>query len=255
MHNEQVSKPQQSSLPRAFFRMLGDSVRYRGVVKTARYVGSELWEMTLDMLPERKRSRFGDIDYDCDFGVDTTWARLPLRVRLRELTTERLYQPTDPDEFRDLMAKVMIDFADFVFVDLGSGKGRALLMASEYPFREIIGVEIQAELNAIAEQNIERFHPEHQKCTNIRTICGDARDYEFPAEPLLLYLFNPFPEYVFERVLSNLKRSLEEHPRPAFVVYNTPLAKGPIETVSFLQKLREADRYQIYRARSTARPK
>src|SRR3954451_3471762 len=221
VHNEEVSKAQQPSLPRAFVRMLGESMRYRGVVKTARYVGKELWEMTLDMLPERKRSRFGDIDYDCDFGVDTTWARLPLSVRLRELTTERLYQPTDPGEFRDLMAKVLVDFADFVFVDLGSGKGRALLMASEYPFREIIGVEIQAELNRIAEENIERFHPEQQKCTNIRTICMDARDYEFSPEPLLLYLFNPFPEYVFETVLGNLRRSLQEHPRPVFVVYNT----------------------------------
>jgi tRNA1(Val) A37 N6-methylase TrmN6 len=149
----------------------------------------------------------------------------------------------------------MIDFADFVFVDLGSGKGRALLMASEYPFREIVGVEIQAELNAIAEQNIERFHPEQQKCTKIRTICMDARDYEFSPEPLLLYLFNPFPEYVFETVLKNLKRSLDEHPRQAFIVYNTPFAAEPIESVPFLQKLRESDRYQIYRARSTARPK
>ena len=235
--------------------MLRESIRYRGVLKTAKYVGSEIWEMTLDMLPERKRSRFGDIDYDCDFGVDTTWARLPISVRLRELTTERLYQPTDPQEFHDLMAKVLIDFADFVFVDLGSGKGRALLMASEYPFREIIGVEIQAELNAIAEQNLQRFHPEQQKCTKIRTMRMDARDFEFPNEPLLLYLFNPFPEYVFETVLSNLRRSLEAHPRQAFVIYNTPLAKDAIEGVPFLQKLRETQRYQIYRARSSARPK
>jgi SAM-dependent methyltransferase len=235
--------------------MLRESTRYRGVMKTARYVGKEVWEIALDMLPERKRSRFGDIDYDCDFGVDTTWARLPLSVRLRELTTERLYQPTDPQEFRDLMAKVLIDFADFVFVDLGSGKGRALLIASEYPFREIIGVEIQAELNAIAEQNIERFHPEQQKCKKIKTMCMDAREFKFPNEPLLLYLFNPFPEYVFETVVNNLKRSLAEHPRPAFVVYNTPFAAGPIESAPFLQKLRETERYQIYRARTTARPK
>jgi SAM-dependent methyltransferase len=235
--------------------MVRESIRYRGVAKTARYVISEIWQMTLDMLPERKRSRFGDIDYDCDFGVDTTWARLPLSVRLRELTTERLYQPTEPQEFRDLMAKVLVDFADFVFVDLGSGKGRALLLASEYPFREIVGVEIQAELHRIAEENIQRFHPEQQKCTNIESVCMDARDFEFPNEPLLLYLFNPFPEYVFETVVQNLKKSLEEHPRPAVVVYNTPFAAGPIESAPFLQKLRETERYQIYRARSTARPK
>jgi SAM-dependent methyltransferase len=242
-------------LPRAFVRMLRDSIRYRGVVKTARYLASEAREMLLDALPERKRSRFGDIDYDCDFGVDTTWARLPLSVRLRELTTERLYQPTEPGEFRELMAKVLIDYADFVFIDLGSGKGRALLLASEYPFREVIGVEIQPELHAIAEQNILRFHPAERKCEHIESVCMDAREFKFPPEPLLLYLFNPFPEYVFERVLANLKRSLQEHPRPAFIVYNTPLAKDAIEGQAFLQKLRETDRYQIYRAQTTARPK
>lgn len=235
--------------------MLRESVRYRGVRKTVRYLGAELWQMLLDMLPERKRSRFGDIDYDCDFGVDTTWARLPLRVRLRELTTERLYQPTEPTEFRELLSQALIDYSDFVFIDLGSGKGRALLMASEYPFKRIIGVEIQPHLHAIAQQNIARFTSPDQKCADIQAICMDAREYSFPFEPLLLYLFNPFPEYVFSTVLANLESSLIEHPRPAVIIYNTPLAKSAIESAEFLQKLRDTDRYQIYRAKTEATPK
>ncbi len=230
--------------------MLRDSVRFRGIVGTAKYVGGELWEMFLDSLPERRRSRFGDIDYDCDFGVDTTWARLPWKVRFRELTTERLYQPTEPQEFRDLLAKVLVDFEDYIFIDLGSGKGRALLMATEYPFKEIIGVEIQPELHKIAEQNVSRFGSPEQKCRDIRLWCGDAREFEFPTEPTVLYLFNPFPEYVFKTVLANLERSLHEHPRQLYVVYNTPLAKSVIENAPFLQKLRETERYQIYRART-----
>lgn len=235
-------------LLRAFGRMLRESVRFRGVTGTAKYLGGELREMFLDSLPERRRSRFGDIDYDCDFGVDTTWARLPWRVRLRELTTERLYQPTEPQEFRDLMAMVLVDFTEFIFIDLGSGKGRALLMASEYPFREIIGVEIQPDLHSIAEQNIARFSSPEQRCSNIRLLCRDARDFEFPPHPTVLYLFNPFPGYVFETVLANLEASLRQHSRQLYIIYNTPLAKTAIESAGFLQKLRDTERYQIYRA-------
>lgn len=245
---------EQPTLVRAFARMLRDSVRHRGWFRTSRYLAQQAWEMFLDTLPERRRSRFGDIDYDCDFGVDTTWARLPWSVRLRELTTERLYQPTEPEEFRDLLSKLFVDFADFTFIDLGSGKGRALLLASEYPFRQIIGVEIQPELHAIAEQNIVAFSSPTQKCNRISLWCGDAREFAFPSEPLVLYLFNPFPEYVFQTVLANIEASLRRHPRPIYIVYNTPLAKEPIESAAFLQKLRETDRYQLYRARSSARP-
>jgi hypothetical protein len=228
--------------------MLRESIQHRGIVGTLKFLGGEAKEIFLDSLPERRRSRFGDIDYDCDFGVDTTWARLPWRVRLRELAAERLYQPTDPQEFRELMAAVLIDFADFTFIDLGAGKGRALLMASEYPFREIIGVEIQPELHAIAEQNIACFSSPEQRCRNVTSICVDAREYEFPNAPTLLYLFNPFPDYVFETVLRKLEKSISDHPRPVYIVYNTPMEKTVIERARFLQKLRETDRYQIYRA-------
>jgi SAM-dependent methyltransferase len=240
----------QPGLASAFARMLRESIRYRGVFATLKYLGEEVREIILDTLPERRRSRFGDIDYDCDFGVDTTWARLPWRVRLRELTTERLYQPSEPQEFRELMSKVMIDFADYTFIDLGSGKGRALLLASEYPFRKIIGVEIQRDLHDIAEQNIARFSSPEQKCSYIVSWFGDARNFEFPNEPLLVYLFNPFPEYVFATVLANVEKTWREHPRPIYIVYNTPLAKSAIEGASFLQKLRDTDRYQLYRART-----
>lgn len=245
---------QQPTIARAFARMVHESIRHRGVPQTVRFLAQQAWEIILDTLPERRRSRFGDIDYDCDYGVDTTWARLPWRVRLRELTTERLYQPTEPEEFKDLMSKVLVDFCEYTFLDLGSGKGRALLLASEYPFQKIIGVEIQPDLHRIAEENIARFSSPEQKCRRISVWCGDARTFVFPPEPLLLYLFNPFPEYVFEKVLANLEESLRSHPRSIYIVYNTPLAKGPIENAAFLEKLRETDRYQLYRARGVSLP-
>lgn len=227
---------------------LRDSVRQRGAWGTAKCFAEQLGLFIRDSFPDRRRSRFGDIDFDCDFGVDTTWARLPLSVRLRELFTERLYQPTDPTEFHDVLAQVPADFTPFVFIDLGSGKGRALLLASEYPFREIIGIEVQPELNRIAQENIIRFPSEGRLCRRISSLCMDARDFQFPDDPILLYLFNPFPDYVLRTVMMNLEDSLRVRPRPAFIIYNTPMEIHVFDTIDYLKEIHLRENFRIYKS-------
>ncbi len=236
---------QPPSLPVLARNFLRDSVRHRGAWPTIKKLSQEFWLFLRDSMPDRRRSRFGDIDYDCDFGVDTTWARLPLGVRLRELFLERQYQPTDPQEFREVVARVEAELSQFVFIDMGSGKGRVLLMACDYPFREIIGVELQPELHRIAQENILRFEGTGN-CGRVSSVCMDARDFEFPDEPLFLYLFNPFPDYVLERVIRNLRTSLRQKPRPAVVLYNTPWEKHIFEQADFLKKSYEDEHFQIY---------
>jgi len=212
------------------------------------YLGAQAWELARDSMPDRRRGRFGDIDYDCDYGVDTTWARLPIGVRLREVFTERLYQPTVPDEFSEIMQYLAtVDFTEFAFIDLGSGKGRALLLAAMYPFREVIGVEMQRELHRIAESNIANFDAAGQQCRDLRSVCQDAREFDFPPMPLVLYLFNPFPVYVMEDVIANLRRSLQAGPRPVYVLYNAPWEKQVLEQAEFLEKFAETSQYILYR--------
>ena len=185
------------SLASAVLRWQRDSFRARGLAGSFRYLAEQFVECVKDSLPERRRSRFGDIDYDCDHAVDTTWARLPISVRLREVFSERLYQPTVEEEFAEIMQHLAtVDFETFTFIDLGSGKGRALLLAAMYPFAHIVGVEVQPELDAIARQNIERFDESGQQCHSIESVCADAREYDFPLTDLVVYLFNPFPDYV-----------------------------------------------------------
>ena len=231
-----------------FSGWLRDSLRKRGAWGTARNFAQLFGLFLRDSMPDRQKSRFGDIDYDCDYGVDTTWARLPMSVRLREVFTERQYQPTDPQEFHTVIRRVKADLSRFVFIDMGSGKGRALLMACDYPFQEIIGVEVQPELHRIAQENILRFDGT-RKCGRVSSVCMDARDFEFPDEPLFLYLFNPFPDYVMERVVSNLRDSLQRNPRPAYILYNTPWEKHVFTRADFLEKIYEDFNFQIYRAR------
>jgi SAM-dependent methyltransferase len=239
------------SLVAAALRWQRDSLRARGLLGSLRYLAGQIVECIQDAMPERRRSRFGDIDYDCDHAVDTTWARLPLSVRMREIFSERLYQPTVEEEF----AAIMRHFADFdlntfTFIDLGSGKGRALLLAAMYPFARIVGVEVQPELEAIAHRNLEAVAGNGQRCHRIESLCADAREYNFPPENLVLYLFNPFPDYVLREVLQNLANSARRSPRQIFVLYNAPFEKQEFERIPELEKFYEVSQYQLYRVRT-----
>ena len=60
-----------------------------------------------------------------------------------------------------------IDYSDFVFVDYGSGKGRTLLVAAEFPFKKIVGVEIAQELHAIAGKNVDQYRGNNRKCARV----------------------------------------------------------------------------------------
>jgi hypothetical protein len=79
------------------------------------------------------------------------------------------YFPIEPDRFQRVLESFDIALEGLTFIDFGSGKGRTLLMASEYPFRQIIGLEFSPELHRIAESNITRYFSPTQKCRKIRS--------------------------------------------------------------------------------------
>ena len=132
-----------------------------------------------------------------------------------------------------------LDFPDFVFLDLGSGKGRTLLMASDYPFRRIVGVELLPALHQAAQDNLSKYRSESQKCFALESICADATEFLFPAEPIVLYLFNPFPEAGLRRMIANLEQSLREHPRTVYVLYHNPLLEHVLSESARLARLVE----------------
>jgi SAM-dependent methyltransferase len=129
------------------------------------------------------------------------------------------------------------EWSRFTFVDLGSGKGRALLLASRFPFRKIIGVEISAELSAAAKENVRVFAAPWQMCREIKTVCGDATAFEFPGGPMVIYLYDPFLPPVLKRCLKNLARNLEADPREVYVVYVHPEFQRELERVPGMTKV------------------
>ncbi len=218
-----------------------------GTLSATRQLVRELYEFLRDSLPDRRRQRYGDIDYDFNFHVNTTGATVSWCERLLGHFLSP-YQPTEPDLFHEMLAALAIDFSQFTFVDLGSGKGRTLLMASDYPFRRILGVELLPELNQAAQENIRAYRSPAQKCFVVESICGDARDFVFPEEPTVLYLFNPVSETILREVIGKLEKSLVERPCPIQILYHNPLLERVLEESSLLRKTSSTHQYSIYEA-------
>jgi hypothetical protein len=228
-----------------------DSLRHRGLGGSLRYYARELIDMLRDLTPERRRSRYGDIDFDFDHNVDTTWATVSLRTRLREWLSGGQYQPSEPAAFRGMIDSIPAPLDGFTFIDLGSGKGRTLLMASSYPFRRILGMELLDELNAVAVRNIARYRSDEQKCFAIESRAGDARHFEFPPEPMVLYLFNPFPRHIWREVLANLHTSLLAAPRPLYLIYHNPVHEDIVAAEKWLQERTRTHQFILFEENQT----
>ena len=74
-----------------------------------RYYAVGGFELLRDLTPNRRRSRYGDIDFDFDNGVDTTWATVSLRTRIRELLSGGQYQPSEPELFHEILRAVPVN--------------------------------------------------------------------------------------------------------------------------------------------------
>jgi len=239
-----------SSFPQQFWSGLRgwwrEQARAKGAASTCSLLLRNLWAFVRESTPERRRRRYGDMEYDWENRVNTTSGTVGWRVRLLGLFCSA-YQPTEPALFREMMASLPIEFDQFTFVDLGSGKGRTLLMASEYPLRRIVGVELIEELHRAAEENIRAYRSATQRCAHVESVLGDAREFELPEEPLVLYLFNPLPEHALSNVLQRLERSLERAPRPVWVIYHNPLLESVLGATRFLEKTGGTSQYSLYR--------
>jgi SAM-dependent methyltransferase len=108
------------------------------------------------------------------------------------------------------------------FVDFGAGKGRVLLIAAEYGFRKIVGVEFSPKLCEYARQNIEIFKKRNPVPIEIDIVQSDVTTYPIQPDQEVFFMFNPFGEAVMAQVLANLRRSVEVAPRRIWLIYNTP---------------------------------
>ncbi len=144
------------------------------------------------------------------------------------------------------MERLPIDFREFTFIDLGSGKGRALLMASDYPFRRVVGVELLPELHAIAQQNVRLYTCDRQQCRTYELHCCDAREFDLPPVPLVIFMFDPFPPDILRDVLAGIENSVRQSPRRVLVAYQNPVSKQVFEEFKTFRKITGNIAYAVF---------
>jgi SAM-dependent methyltransferase len=272
--NAQLSSSSRAefSFWRAFGRHWRASVRYYGLQHTITQIAGAAYRFFREFLPGRRKAKYGDLDYDFDHNVDTTRANVGFRAQLIAALSSHQYFPTEPWLFEQMMQALTTALSSqvsalspertinpplhaFTFVDLGSGKGRCLLMAAPYGFKRIIGVEFMPEWDRIAQENIGKFASiaaaESRPAPPIETICMDARDFDFPLEPLVIYLFNPFPEPVLAAVLERLRESLQKQPRPMLLAYRFPEFEPLLRKCDWLEKIAGTEQWALWKNRAS----
>ncbi len=161
------------------------------------------------------------------------------------------YFPTRPAAARQALEQLpLANYSDYTFVDLGSGLGRMLLLAAEYPFRKIQGVEFAEELHRQARQNISQYNHSSRRCADIEAIHSDVIDYRFPEGNFVLYLFNPFGAEVLTKVMANLAASLAQNPRHVVIAILNPEFASVLDSCPALRLYSQTRRFQIYQNNS-----
>jgi SAM-dependent methyltransferase len=178
--------------------------------------------------------------FDEQFGVETGGLIYELPSGHQHDMYNNGYFAVAPSVFHTIMGllqeRLHVDFRDFSFVDVGSGKGRALLLASGYPFRKVVGVEISPELDRVARENIARYTAPGPQAP-ITSFQGDAADFQWPPGPLLVYMWNSFTQPVMEQTFRNLEGSLAEVPRRLYIVYIHPELESQLSGLPWLARL------------------
>ncbi len=147
------------------------------------------------------------------------------------------FYATSPSLFAQASAKLQIDHRRFTFIDLGAGKGRVMLLASQLPFKQVLGVELIPELKEIANRNASLYQSPDRQCADVRCVLGDVRNFVFPPVPLVIFLWHPFVGPVFDKVMQNLAESLKRDPREVYVVYLKPEFEDMVTRIPEMKKL------------------
>lgn len=121
-------------------------------------------------------------------------------------------------EVKQLLEDLQITKNDTI-IDFGSGKGAALRLFHNYPFKIIIGVELSENLYTICCNNLTKL-----KLSNrIHVFCDNAISYKNINDINYFYFFNPFPCHVMEKVIHNICESLKYRPRNVKIIYVNPV--------------------------------
>jgi SAM-dependent methyltransferase len=157
---------------------------------------------------------FNDGSFDRQHGTDTGGMVPTVDLDIDDDSTKwqsNLYLGSPARVTRHLIRSLAINPADFTFVDYGSGKGRVLFAAADFPFKKVVGVEISQALHAVAEQNLVSYRGA-ALASDIELWCGNALEYPLPAGDLVLHMYHPFGPDILKEMLQVIEHAKRAEP-------------------------------------------
>lgn len=235
---------------------LAVSLQRRGVWGTSELIVKNIWWFLRDHLSARRRQRLRlERDFDRRYGVETSGivAEISdLEIPSEAAATANYYEPTPVGALESILRELPVRLEDATFVDIGSGTGRAVFVAMEFPFKQAIGVEISPKLHEIARRNQDNFRSPTQRCKQCQFWLGDATRFEWPSTPLVVYMFNPFGEAPMRAMLESLARWKKTSGHELHVIYLNPVHKALLDGLTFLELIKHERILAIYRGRREA---
>jgi SAM-dependent methyltransferase len=150
------------------------------------------------------------------------------------------YMPCGYYEFAQAMRLVRPQPSD-VFLDIGSGLGRALILAAGYRYERVIGVELSQELAAQARDNVNRAR-KRLRCKDVEIIEADVCSFEIPRDVTVIFIYNSVTGGALRQVLEQIHHSFLIAPRPIRIVYhNTSESSAVLGETPWLSKHHEVE--------------
>lgn len=162
----------------------------------------------------RMLGKLSDLCMDKKYGIDT------------QAIADTTYIPIAEKVFNRIMKNINLK-EDICFFDYGSGKGKALILASEHGICTIGGIEYDEELVNACNQNLERYKEISNTSAHFNVVYGDATKYKEIDEYNLFFVNNSFggnpsEERLVAKLLKNIEDSLERNKRHINIVYVHP---------------------------------
>jgi SAM-dependent methyltransferase len=207
------------------FRWLARTWREKGVVRVLKIA----WHAALDSA------------WDLRHGTETLARIAPheLQTNSKNKKWATYYGATRARPLLELLERLQLPLTSG-FVDFGSGKGRVLLIAAQYGFKRIVGIDFSPQLCEVARRNVEAFQRRNGGDSEFTVVHSDVVHYDIRAGQSVFFLYDPFSTEVLAEVLTNLRRSLAECPREICLIYNAPRHHA------LMQRSGLFDRFQQY---------
>jgi len=188
-------------------------VAREGLFHTIKVIASTLLDVHFDLrygTDTLRRVELDTLDFESEHKLDATW-----------------YQPTQARPLRHILRKLDLP-KDGAFVDFGSGKGRVLLIAAQFRFEKVVGVEFSRELCEVACDNVKVFAERTHITARIDVVESDAATYPIEEDHKVFFMNNPFDEVIMNDVLANLRISVTQFPRKIWLIYHNPIFCGAV---------------------------